>query len=142
MMEILLLRGGRAMERVFSLCSARAIARAQNHLYLAPHPLLRPWVAHYTFTFPSGPPEDGTLALIPDASGCILLSLDGEARALAWGATTTIRAFWIFQSLRKNAGNGNISESPEVISFTSLANLSSTERTTENIWGVPFILGR
>lgn len=78
------------MERVFSLCSARAIARAQNHLYLAPHPLLRPWVAHYTFTFPSGPPEDGTLALIPDASGCILLSLDGEARALAWGATTEV----------------------------------------------------
>lgn len=78
------------MERVFSLCSARAIARAQNHLYLAPHPLLRPWVAHYTFTFPSGLPEDGTLALIPDASGCILLSLDGEARALAWGATTEV----------------------------------------------------
>ena len=78
------------MERVFSLCSARAIARAQNHLYLAPHPLLRPWVAHYTFTFPSGLPEDGTLALIPDASGCILLSLDGEARALAWGATTGV----------------------------------------------------
>ena len=30
----------------------------------------------------------------------------------------------------------------EVISFTSLANLSSTERTTENIWDVPFILVR
>ena len=44
--------------------------------------------------------------------------------------------------LAENAGNGNISESPEVISFTSLANLSSTERTTENIWDVPFILVR
>ena len=49
---------------------------------------------------------------------------------------------WIFQSLRKNAGNGNISESPEVISFTSRASLSSTERTTENIWDIPFILVR
>ncbi len=48
----------------------------------------------------------------------------------------------IFQSLRKNAGNGNILESPEVISFTSRASLSSTERTTENIWDAPFILGR
>lgn len=44
--------------------------------------------------------------------------------------------------LAENAGNGNISESPEAISFTSRASLSSTERTTENIWGVPFILGR
>ena len=35
-----------------------------------------------------------------------------------------------------------LSESPEVISFTSRASLSSTERTTENIWDVPFILGR
>ena len=35
------------------------------------------------------------------------------------------------QSLRRNAGNGNISESPEAISFTSRASLSSTERTTE-----------
>lgn len=50
--------------------------------------------------------------------------------------------FWIFQSLRKNAGNGNISESPEVISFISRASLSSIERTTENIWDAPFILVR
>ena len=53
-----------------------------------------------------------------------------------------IKIFWIFQSLQKNAGNGNILESPEVISSTSRASLSSTERTTENIWGVPFILVR
>ena len=56
--------------------------------------------------------------------------------------THLIRAFWIFQSLRKNAGNGNISESPEGISFISRASVSSTERTTENIWDAPFILGR
>ncbi len=42
----------------------------------------------------------------------------------------------------KNAGNGNISESPEVISFISRASLSSIERTTENIWDAPFILVR
>lgn len=41
--------------------------------------------------------------------------------------------------LAENAGNENISESPEAISFTSRASLSSTERTTENIWDVPFI---
>ena len=38
--------------------------------------------------------------------------------------------------------NGNISESPEAISFTSRASLSSTERTDRDIWGVPFILVR
>ena len=42
--------------------------------------------------------------------------------------------------LAENAENGNISENPEVISFTSRASLLSTERTTENIWDVPFIL--
>ena len=57
-------------------------------------------------------------------------------------AINDIRAFWIFQSLRKNAGNGNISESPEVISFISQASLLSTERMTENIWDEPFILVR
>lgn len=76
------------MRAGFELDSARAVGRAQNHLYLAPHPLLRQYVAHYTFTFPGGPPEGGTLTLIPDASGCILLPLDGSSRALAWGATT------------------------------------------------------
>lgn len=78
------------MERTFSLRSNRAVARAQNHLYLAPHPLLRPWVAHYTFTFPGGLPGGGTLTLIPDASGCILLSPNGDSHVLAWGATTKI----------------------------------------------------
>ena len=68
--------------------------------------------------------------------------IDGGVMKRSTLLSTTIRAFWIFQSLRKNAGNGNISESPEAISFTSRASLSSTERTTENIWGVPFILGR
>ena len=68
--------------------------------------------------------------------------VDGGVMSVSTLLSTTIRAFWIFQSLRKNAGNGNISESPEVISFTSRASLSSTERTTENIWDVPFILVR
>lgn len=44
--------------------------------------------------------------------------------------------------LAENAENGNISENPEVISFTSRASLLSTERTTENIWDIPFILVR
>lgn len=89
-MKILLLKGGRAVKPGFELHSARAIARTQNHLYLAPHPLLRPWVAHYTFTFPGGLPGGGTLTLIPDASGCILLSPNGDPHVLAWGATTKI----------------------------------------------------
>ncbi len=41
--------------------------------------------------------------------------------------------------LAKNAENGNISESPEVISFTSRASLLSTERTTENIWDTLYL---
>lgn len=62
-----------------------------NRLYLRPHPLLAPYIAHYTLTYPeNGPQPPGSdLALIPDASGCIVFSLgQWELSAAFWGPTT------------------------------------------------------
>lgn len=50
--------------------------RIPTHIYLRPHPALRPFVAHYTLLLPSpGLPAGGTLDIIPDASGCLVFTL-------------------------------------------------------------------
>lgn len=67
----------------------RVLHRGQNHLYLAPHPALRPYVAHYTVTFPSCLPLASTsLTLLPDISGCLVFSLTNKVESRFWGATT------------------------------------------------------
>ena len=68
------------------------ISLGENHLYLAPHPLLKPYIAHYTLSFPSLSVQEQTsdfLTLIPDASGCIVCTFDGDRmEGLFWGPTT------------------------------------------------------
>lgn len=66
------------------------IGRTPNHIYLRPHRLLRPYVAHYTiWTASVGQPPAGPLTLVPDASGCIVLHLDdSKIGGKLWGATT------------------------------------------------------
>lgn len=66
----------------------RLLGESQTHLYLIPHPTLRPYVAHYTVMFPAKLPAcQQALTLIPDASGCIVLRVK-EGEAAFWGPTT------------------------------------------------------
>ena len=70
------------------ICAARSL----THLYLRPHPALRPFVAHYTLCLSAPvppPPAPGMLTLIPDASGCLVFTLgEGLLDARAYGPTT------------------------------------------------------
>lgn len=69
------------------------LGRTANHLYLCPHPLLRPFVAHYTVwtASPVGQTIGEQLTLVPDASGCIVLHCnDSGVQASLWGATTRV----------------------------------------------------
>lgn len=71
----------------------RVLGRTQSHLYLAPHPVLGGCVAHYTITFPGPQAQDmqcspGMLRILPDASGCLVFSLDERRQGRFWGATT------------------------------------------------------
>lgn len=62
------------------------LCRTDSHIYLLPHPALRPLVAHYTLCPAWGgflSDGAGTLTLIPDASGCFVLSLS-ESAPHAW----------------------------------------------------------
>lgn len=66
--------------------------RIPTHLYLRPHPVLRPFVAHYTLCIP-GPKlsSSGTLRLIPDASGCLVFTwLDSGLEGRMYGPTTKV----------------------------------------------------
>ena len=68
------------------------LCRTATHIYLLPHPSLRPYVAHYTLCPRSGgytAETAGVLTLIPDASGCYVLTLDPERLdARVYGPTT------------------------------------------------------
>lgn len=66
--------------------------RIPTHIYLLPHPVLRPFVAHYTLCIPGpGLPSGGTLDLIPDASGCLVFSLlPGCLEGRMYGPTTKV----------------------------------------------------
>lgn len=71
--------------------------RIPTHIYLLPHPVLRPFVAHYTLCIPGpGLSSEGTLDLIPDASGCLVFSLlPGGLEGRMYGPSTkvvTVRA--------------------------------------------------
>lgn len=68
------------------------ITRSSTHIYLAPHPSLRPLIAHYTLCLAAPAPgvtHGALLSLLPDASGCLVFTLlpDGlEGRM--YGPTT------------------------------------------------------
>ena len=68
------------------------LAHTPTHLYIAPHPLLRPYIAHYTFCAQGAQPKSHLpekLTLIPDASGCVVFYYDGRALSgCFWGPTT------------------------------------------------------
>lgn len=71
------------------------IGEDPNQIYIAPHPLLRKYIAHYTISFPDKNEiqkrsEYGTdLTLIPDSSGCIIYTYENnKISSSIWGATT------------------------------------------------------
>ncbi len=54
------------------------ILRRDNRIYVSPHNSLKPYIAHYTFTYPAGDELPVRLTLIPDLSGCIVIKFDGN----------------------------------------------------------------
>lgn len=65
------------------------INQSNNHFYISPHPLLKTYIAHYTISFPSKSIFPGILTLIPDASGCVVLTFDSnDLHSYFWGPTT------------------------------------------------------
>ncbi|NCB63677.1 MAG: AraC family transcriptional regulator [Clostridia bacterium] len=71
----------RAMDYSFTNKYGTQLCRTPTHIYLLPTPPLRPFIAHYTLCpesggFPSDAP--GSLTLIPDASGCFVLTLGDD----------------------------------------------------------------
>lgn len=70
------------------------IKRTATRIYIAPHPLLSPVIAHYTISLESleeKAEESAILNLVPDASGCVVYRLDEEKVAgQVYGATTKI----------------------------------------------------
>lgn len=64
--------------------------RIPTHIYLRPHPVLSPFVAHYTLCLPTHTPGPcGTLDLVPDASGCLVFTLQsGGLEGRMYGPTT------------------------------------------------------
>lgn len=80
------------MQKPEKLPELSILAHTPTHLYIAPHPLLRPYIAHYTFCSQRAQPESRLpekLTLIPDASGCVVFSYDGQVLSgRFWGPTT------------------------------------------------------
>ena len=57
--------------------------------YILPHPLLRPFIAHYTLTLPGRSGLAPRLTLLPDASGCMVFKLGKDGvESRYWGPTT------------------------------------------------------
>lgn len=71
----------------------RTIFKTSSHIYISPHRLLSPYVAHYTVMPPDH--EFGfTSTVIPDASGCIVFKISQNEieRSTLWGPTTKAQA--------------------------------------------------
>ncbi len=73
----------------------RVIYQSKNHYYIKPPLLLAPYIAHYTFQFGSRSEgettnqESNLLTVLPDASGCIVMTYDGnDLSGYFWGPTT------------------------------------------------------
>lgn len=71
------------------------IKEIPNHIYIAPHPLLSNYIAHYTVSFPNTNEmrtcrdNISDITLIPDSSGCIIYTYENnDFSSSLWGATT------------------------------------------------------
>lgn len=66
------------------------LGRTSTHLYILPHAALRPYIAHYTLTWPGGEDCPAMLRLVPDASGCIVCArrVGGPDVLRFWGPTS------------------------------------------------------
>ena len=71
------------------------IKETLNQIYIAPHPLLSNFIAHYTVSFPDTneisicKDSVNDLTLIPDSSGCIIYTFENnDFSSILWGATT------------------------------------------------------
>lgn len=66
-----------------------AVRQTPTHFYFAPHPHLRPYIAHYTISFPNpDSAADAKLTIIPDASGCLTFIQRRTIESACWGAAT------------------------------------------------------
>ncbi len=71
------------------------IKENQNYIYIAPHPVLSKYIAHYTISFPNTNAmrncneNINDITLIPDSSGCIIYTYENnDFSSSLWGATT------------------------------------------------------
>lgn len=65
------------------------IRETSSRIFLSPHPLLRPYIAHYTVSYGVDPDAASTLTLIPDASGCFVFTRYQDSVCdRVYGATT------------------------------------------------------
>lgn len=56
----------------------RILVKAEDFLYLLPHPALSRWISNYTITFPSAGMMSDQYAVIPHGSATLVLSWDGN----------------------------------------------------------------
>lgn len=62
-----------------------------GHIYILPHPSLRPFIAHYTLLRTSDNTTPDELQIIPDASGCIVCAFNGvKWEFRLWGPTSQV----------------------------------------------------
>lgn len=69
------------MRLAFTNRNRTLAGQTPTHLYLWPHPVLRPYVAHYTLCLGKGGPPPAAfppLTILPDASGCLVFTLAGD----------------------------------------------------------------
>lgn len=67
----------------------RAFLQTDAHIYLEPHPILAPYIAHYTLNIQGIKNNSDFLILIPDISGCIVITPEEHRLYMKfWGATT------------------------------------------------------
>lgn len=65
------------------------IKKQTGQVFIAPHPALRPYIAHYTCAFPEQLTDGKLLSLVPDASGCLIFIVQqNQILQRAFGPTT------------------------------------------------------
>lgn len=68
---------------------SRIFASTDAHIYIKPHPLLQPYIAHYTLNLQEIANKNKQLVLIPDIAGCMVITPSPhELDIKYWGATT------------------------------------------------------
>lgn len=68
---------------------SRIFASTDAHIYIRPHPLLQPYIAHYTLNLQEIANKNKQLVLIPDIAGCMVITPSPhELDIKFWGATS------------------------------------------------------